>query len=227
MKKYQLVLSIALMFILLPAISNAQFGRFGGYKPSIKNIVRDQLERNVQPQVKRGAIKSVRTMLAGGTQNIQIEKMPKTIEEFKALKAFDLTNPKNTAALFIVAMCVYPDNPELASEMIEILNGPREYRGDRLIERLRTIPYLGYSYFRGATPDNNYTPSQPYTISVSSLPRQEGYDNHYCRVEVRSGGADSPRQIVLRSKGGEWFIWFYANVVTKVRDPKANDPWAD
>ena len=46
-------------------------------------------------------------------------------------------------------------------------------------------------------------------------------------VQVESGGADSPRQIRLRTKPstGEWFLWEQF-ILSDIRPPKSADPWA-
>ena len=42
---------------------------------------------------------------------------------------------------------------------------------------------------------------------------------------IRSGGADSPRPIVLRQKGEQWFLWQQL-LMSAIRTPAAQDPWA-
>ena len=48
----------------------------------------------------------------------------------------------------------------------------------------------------------------------------------YKKLLVRSGGADSPREIVLRQRGdGKWFLWDQF-LLAGIRVPKSEDPWA-
>ena len=49
----------------------------------------------------------------------------------------------------------------------------------------------------------------------------------YLTLQVNSGGADSPRQIKLRSKPstGQWFLWEQF-LLADIRQPVAADPWA-
>lgn len=71
---------------------------------------------------------------------------------------------------------------------------------------------------------NNYTPSEPFTITVSADPHS--YDQEgYVKLFIRSGGADSPRPIVLRQKGEQWFLWQQL-LMSAIRTPAAQDPWA-
>ena len=85
--------------------------------------------------------------------------------------------------------------------------------------------YIIFSYFAGATPENNYTPREPYTVTVTS--DAHSYDEQgYARLYIASGGADSPRPIKLRKKAdGQWCLW-EQYLLTDIRQPKANDPWA-
>lgn len=85
--------------------------------------------------------------------------------------------------------------------------------------------YLPFSYFTGATPDNNYTPTEPFSVTVTS--DAHSYDEQgYARLYIGSGGADSPRPIKLRRKGdGQRCLW-EQYLLTDIRQPKANDPWA-
>ena len=50
--------------------------------------------------------------------------------------------------------------------------------------------YLPFTYFAGATPDNNYTPTQPYTIRVESN-HVSGEEQGYMKLFIPCGGADS------------------------------------
>ena len=53
------------------------------------------------------------------------------------------------------------------------------------------------------------------------------YDEQgYARLYIACGGADSPRPVKLRKKGdGQWCLW-EQYLLTDIRQPKANDPWA-
>ena len=54
--------------------------------------------------------------------------------------------------------------------------------------------------------------------------QQEGY----ARFLITCGGADSPRPMTLRKKGstGEWFLWDYKGLLSGIRIPASEDPWA-
>ena len=86
--------------------------------------------------------------------------------------------------------------------------------------------YVPFSYFKGATPDNNYTPAEPYSLTFKTNPYSDDNEG-YMKVFLESGGADNPREIVLRQRGsdGKWFLWEQF-ILVGIRDPKSADPWA-
>ena len=86
--------------------------------------------------------------------------------------------------------------------------------------------YKVNSFFSGATPQNNYTPSKPYTIVVSSNPysfENEGWATLY----LTSGGSDNPRPVKLRLKPStsQWFL-SEIQYLGDIRVPVAQDKWA-
>ena len=84
---------------------------------------------------------------------------------------------------------------------------------------------MPFSYFAGAVPANDYTPTQPYTLTFEAGPYADANPG-YKKLHIRSGGADSPREIVLRQKGdGQWLLWDQFLLVG-IRQPKSDDPWA-
>lgn len=166
----------------------------------------------------------------GKSWELSFEKLPKTLVEMQAMPQAALKSPADTAALAVAAFCLYPENKEEAKRMIAWLSGPREltpmywsFINDRFMDN---VDYIPRSYFKGATPDNNYTPDQPYTLKLWDDPNSHA-DPNYCKVLLESGGADSPRQIQLRLKPstGQYFLWEQF-ILVGIRQPKSMDPWA-
>ena len=112
--------------------------------------------------------------------------------------------------------------------MLDFLKGPAEvsnYEKQFIGERLRVKEYKARSFLAGATPENSYQPTTPYTITVSENPYSFDEEN-WATLYVTSGGADNPRPIKLRKKAdGQWCLW-EQYLLTDIRQPKANDPWA-
>ncbi|WP_022820297.1 DUF6935 domain-containing protein [Fusobacterium russii] len=162
------------------------------------------------------------------TWEIQLKSLPKNLKELKSLEQAKLSSPQDTAACYIAAICRYPESQEDAMEMIEFLNGPTEltaYDKQFYKDRLREKEYLPKSYLKGSSPENNYSPTKPYTVIISSNPYSYEQEN-IVKLFVKSSGADSPRPITLRLKPstGEWFLWDQA-LLAGIRVPASSDPW--
>ena len=163
------------------------------------------------------------------TYTVTLRQLPVNLAQLQAMPEAALQKPEHTAALTVAALCVYPIDKEAALEMLNYLQGPRgvtPYDKQFLADRFRDKDYVPRSYFAGATPQNNYEPSEPLTITVFENPYSRGQDG-YLTLHVRSGGADSPRQIKLRNKPstGQWFLWEQF-LLSDIRKPVAADPWA-
>lgn len=155
--------------------------------------------------------------------------LPESLAQLQALPEASLDTPFKTAALTVLALCAYAADRNIGTEMLNWLRGPRALNGQDisfLNDRLRGKTYLPFTYFAGANPDNSYTPSQPYTITIESN-HISGAEAGYMKLFIPCGGADDPRPIKLRQRGsdGKWFLW-EQYLLTGVRTPKAEDPWA-
>ena len=156
--------------------------------------------------------------------------LPTNCEEFVTVAQDMMKKPEGTAALLIVALKLYIDARETGLEVLNFLHGPHplSVRDQQFIrDRMMDKPYLPDSYFAGARPDNNYTPDQPLTIEVQPDP-VPAESKEFKKVRLMSSGADSPRLVTLRRKasGDVWFLWDYPAIVTGIRIPAKEDPWA-
>lgn len=163
------------------------------------------------------------------SMKITFNVLPKTSEQFSALANGKLTSPENTCALFLLALNMYTQDKDAGLEAINLLRGPRPmngYESQFIRDRLRDKSYLPLAYFDGATPDNNYTPTEPYIVNVYPDPRPQDCEAGYMRLFLKTTGADSTRPIKLRQKGDEWFLWEYSSILSGIRIPTSQDPWA-
>ena len=166
------------------------------------------------------------------TREFTYEKLPLTLDDLKAMQK----NPKDffeTAALAVLALNVYADFPEECEAMLNYLNGPDPVavRDMQLIKTqfMEGGKYTMKSYFKGATPQNNYTPSMPFTVTVHDNPYS--YDtmkDGYVSLYIPSGGADNDRKVMLRTKPstGEWFIHTWQGLLMGIRTADEANPWA-
>ena len=159
------------------------------------------------------AVNSAAQSLGNKREIFTFTSLPESLAEMQTLPEASLDTPFKTAALTVLALC-----------------GPRPLNGQDisfLNDRFRDgKTYLPFTYFTGSTPDNNYTPSEPYTIIIESN-HVSGQEQGYMKLFIPCGGADAPRPIKLRQRGSDkkWFLW-EQYLLTGVRTPKAADPWA-
>ena len=183
----------------------------------------DKLKKNVQT-----AVKSAAASAFASEETFTFAALPESLAEMKALPEATLASPFATAALTVCALCVYAADKSIGTEMLNFLRGPRPLSNHDisfLNDRFSDGHHVPFSYFTGAVPANNYTPDTPFTITVTSGPYSDANEG-YKKLYIRSGGADSPREIVLRQLGdGRWMLWDQFLLVS-IRKPKSDDPWA-
>lgn len=158
----------------------------------------------------------------------RFSRLPHNVAELKSLREASLKSPAETAALTVLALNEYPRNKDNAIAMLQFLMGPRQmspYEKQFLRDRFEGKPYLARSFFDGATPGNNYTPTKPYAVTITDNPYSYKEPN-YATLYLQSGGADSPRSITLRLKPstGQWFLW-EQRLLSGIRIPAKDDPW--
>lgn len=94
-----------------------------------------------------------------------------------------MDTPFKTAALTVCALCAFAADEKIGAEMLNFLRGPRplsEWDLSFIRDCFRggNRSYIIFSYFVGAVPENNYTPTEPYTVTITSNPYsydEEGY----------------------------------------------------
>ncbi|MBR3934927.1 MAG: hypothetical protein IKJ57_00045 [Oscillospiraceae bacterium] len=183
------------------------------------NKLGKELGDNIKSAVKNAANKSI---------DITFPAIPQSLEEFSSLPEAKMSTPFETAAMTVLALCVYPSDRTASINMLNFLKGPKPLTGietNFIRDRFMDKDYVPRSYFEGATPENDYTPNVPLKIVISDNPYS--YENNgYAKLFVRSGGADSPREILLReAKDGKWYLWEQF-ILSDIRQPESADPWA-
>lgn len=159
-------------------------------------------------------------------ETITFPSLPQNLGELKGMEGADLADPFYTAALTVAVLCRYGDSPKDTEEMLDYLKGPRPlnpYDKQFLKDRLGyNNDYIPYSFFNGTSPQGNYVP-QKYELTLTT--NDYSYDwEGYCKLYIRSSGADSARQIVLRTAQGKWYLW-EQHLLSGIRTPAALDPW--
>ena len=154
--------------------------------------------------------------------------LPESLAEMQALPEAALEDPFQTAALTVCALCAYAADKCTGTKILNWLRGPRPLSPHDLSflnDRFRDGINIPFSYCKGAVPDNDYTPSQPFTLTIEAGPYADANPG-YKKLHIRSGGADNPREVILRQKGdGTWLLWDQFLMVG-IRQAKSEDPWA-
>lgn len=213
-------------------------GLFDVFKHAVESEVRHTTNRAVNHAV-HDAVQGTVNAAVDGVANIGKGKnkdekfifnsLPTSVAELQALPEITLDSAFKTTALTLAVLCNYEKNPEETFAMLDVLKGPEPLNPSEkqfIKERLTGKNYIAYSYFKGATVENNYTPSAPFTITVSENPYS--FDNeNWATMYVTSAGADSPRQVKLRKKPStnQWFL-NDIQCLSDIRTPKDLDPWA-
>lgn len=153
--------------------------------------------------------------------------LPESLAEMQALPEATLEDPFRTAALTVCALCAYAADKKIGAQMLNWLRGPRSlgpYDLSFLNDRFRDGYHVPFLYFAGATPENDYSPGQPFTLTFEEGPYADANPG-YKKLHIRSGGADHPREIVLRQTAdGKWYLWDQFLMVG-IRQPRSQNPW--
>ena len=147
--------------------------------------------------------------MEGKDMQITFDRLPDTLEEFSAL-CNDLTKPENTCALFLLALNLYTKDKAAGEKAIDMLRGPRPMTG------------IDSQFIR----ENGYGPTQPYVLNFYPDQRPQDCEEGYMRLFLKTAGADAARPIKLRQKGDNWYLWEYSSILTGIRVPAEEDPWA-
>lgn len=217
MKKYRILTALIACILALPAIADAAYYQGANTWNVKKNIASKTLVAT--------AIRNAQ----GGRKVITISHLPQTLAEFKAMPQMDLRKPENTVVMFLCAANLWTIDKASGEDAINLLSNPKRqmtnFDKQFLRDRLGDKHYLPRSYFEGASPDNNYTPSQPLSVRILPDGRPQDVEAGYKRLFLKSGGADSNRYIKLREKDGIWYLWEYFGLLPGIRLPKAEADW--
>lgn len=184
----------------------------------------DKLKKTVGDAAKGAALN-----LGNKKETFTFAKLPESLAELQATPEAVLDTPFKAAALTVCALCAYAADKNIGIEMLNWLKGPKPltpYEISFIDDRLRDgKTYVPFSYFKGATPENDYTPDEPFTVTVESNPYSDDNEG-YMKLFIKSGGADSAREVILRLKGdGKWLLWDQM-LLPDIRVPKSANPWA-
>ena len=208
-----------------------------GLFDSIKRQAENLLKNEVAPAAKSafngtGAKQNATNAPAPAkTTVITLSALPENADQMRAMPEFTLTDPFTVLAFSVAALDRYSTDREASKEMLNVLKGPEpltvrelQFINDRFMDGR---DYVTRSYFGGTSPENDYTPSKPYTVKITEQFNSRENDG-YIKLFLTSSGADSIRPVTLRNKAstGEWFLWEFDGMLSSIRIPKSTDKWA-
>lgn len=159
------------------------------------------------------------------------DKVGTTKEE---LEKVDRSNPYNVVGAFIQTICSYDENDKFY-DLVQYLVGDyqplsalmKQQIKDRMSQNDKSS-YIGKSYFKGATPDNDYNPTLPIQLEVTENIYSD-VEEGYKKLFVKSSGADNERGITVRlAKDGNYYVWSdsFMGLLSDIRKPESTNPWA-
>ena len=126
-----------------------------------------------QRSVKNEAGESVVIEIPLNTYTYTFSTIPTNVEELKQYNISGDDGRYKVLALYVMSLRTWkPENQTDCEEMIGYLCNKQlsVYEKQRLAEQMKKSKqylYLGNAFLNGATPANDYTPSQPYSITLT------------------------------------------------------------
>ena len=165
---------------------------------------------------------------------VTIAALPRSIEEFVALRDQVAVTPQGGAAMMVVALLLHAQDEALGAQCLSAAaaserlseggggyQGWRMRRGDlqRISDQIRQQPYLPKSYIQGTHPENGYElPAAPHEIAFTSNPYSGNPAEGRFKVFVACSGAATPRPVtVKRSALGIWHAYEWSTLVVGVQ----------
>ncbi len=165
---------------------------------------------------------------------VKIDKMPTSVEEFLELRKELATSPQGGAAIFIIALKMYVENPEIGEQCLVIsadrstLQAGDVYKGyeiskmdmNRIKRQLQQYPYIPNSYFKGAKPSNGYEVRFPAKLNCSYNQYSGKTSDGNFKVFVKCYGADTQRPIrLIKNNKGYWKAKEWSTIIMGIEAP--------
>ena len=144
----------------------------------------------------------------GQTGNVTFNRFPATVEEFKAVREKIGGEPHGAVALQIMAFEMYRRDRDTGLECIKLNNTRNNVTS--VTRRLQELfgrdagyarPYQMAAFLKGATPQNGYNPTKPYTIEVKvsegrAYQNSNDYQTQVLSLTVLTKGKSSGSELV-------------------------------
>ena len=176
----KLVAVTATVFVL--SLMLPGFTAFGMNNPETDT----PLEVSISGNINHTSFKS------GQSGTVSFNRFPASVEEFKMLQEEIGSEPHGAVALELMAAEMYRRDATIGTECFKLCNTPVNINSQ--INRWKELfgkdsyysrPYQIAAFLKGATPENKYTPTEPYTIEIKvNNGRQYQNITDYQSVEI-------------------------------------------
>ena len=167
---------------------------------------------------------------------VRIDALPRSAEEFQALRDRVARIPQGGAAAMVVALLAFAEDEAvggpmlvLAADRSRLQEAPDGTQGFRLRKtdldlvrrQVKGKPHVLRSYFRGTSPASGYRlPPAPLEIAFTDNPYSGDAAAGPYKVFVACSGADSPRPVQVRKNDkGIWKASEWSSLIVGVKPP--------
>jgi hypothetical protein len=171
-------------------------------------------------------------VLTGLSLSVAHAALPTSLEDFQAQITQKAGDPKAAVNLWFDAVYAYiGGNKELGAQLITEMCKEKTWKttAGYFTNALDNKPHIFRSYANGATPDNKYQMDpENYQLTFSGelnmKPFVDKDEGEYCKLFVKSNGADSPRPITLqRNNAGQFKLYEFSSICVDVRPPAQDE----
>jgi len=174
------------------------------------------------------------------SHQIAIPDLPKTLDDFIALRDGLAVTPEGGAVMMVLALAVYVVDPKarfgqdalvIAADRSRLTPKSDGYKGwdltvrdQRHIKRqMASKPWGSRSYFVGTSPEDGYRlPEPPYRFELSRNPYSGDESEGRAKVFVATSGASTPRPVTMqRNSRGLWKAREWSSLTVGVELPAA------
>jgi len=172
-------------------------------------------------------------------QTVKINDTVTNVEKFLEIRDKIATTPEGGAAMFLLAMKVYSDDPKLGKQCLVIAaDHDNLQKGDTyvgydmmplemkmikmaIIDKNRRLPY---SYIIGSKPENNYTVKLPYVYEFSTNSESGDAATGTYKLLVKCSGDVTYRNITIKKNNhGLWKALEWGKLLGGIKKPPFDD----
>lgn len=172
-------------------------------------------------------------------QTVKISDTVTSVEKFLQIRDKIATTPEGGAAMFLLAMKIYSDDPKLGKQCLVIAaDQDNLQKGDTymefdlmplemkmikmaIIDKNRRLPY---SYIQGSKPENNYTVKLPYIYEFSTNSESGDAATGTYKLLVKCSGDVTYRSVTIKKNNrGLWKALEWGKLLGGIKKPPFDD----